>query len=378
MMIMHHHHGHVRLRTLLALGVLALLVLGTREASAYPYFVGLRAINCAECHYSPTGGGLINDWGRSSRGVTFGGTDDWSLHTDAKGYDGAGAPHLQFDFGLDARAAGVLAGPSAAFFPMLLEVGGVTAYGPLEAYASITPRKGTPGGSPYLLFSREHWLLLRVASQMSVRAGRLVLPFGIRNPDHTQYVREDFGFDKWDQSYALEFDVSRDDYSLSAAAFAGDLTWAAADVQERGGVVRAALNLSDDRGFVGASLLASHSVARDRFAGSVFTGLRPFDHGYLLAEVAAQRLLAGRTDSTLTTGAGYLRLGWFVTDAVDIYTEEGYRLITDHSELTKWRAAIGSNWQLWSWFELVPQLMVEHLNGSGSELVAMAQVHLLH
>ncbi|MET0411017.1 MAG: hypothetical protein ABW217_06960 [Polyangiaceae bacterium] len=363
---------------LLASGVLALLVLCTREASAYPYFVGLRAVNCSECHYSPTGGGLINEWGRSSRGVTFGGTDDWSLHSDAKGHDQKGAPALQLDFGADARAALVLAGPSVAFFPMLLELQGVAAYGPVEAYIGITPRKGSPGGSPYLLFSREHWLMLRLASQVSVRAGRLVLPFGIRNPDHTQYVREDFGFDKWDQSYALELDISSDDYTLAAAAFAGDLTWEAADVQERGGVVRGTLNLSDDRGFVGAAVLGSHSVARDRIAGSVFTGLRPLDHGYVLAEVAAQRLVAGRTDSTLTTWASYVRLGWFLTDAVDVYTEEGYRLSIDHSELAKWRAALGSNWQVWSWFELVPQVMVEHLNGRGSELVAMAQIHLLH
>jgi hypothetical protein len=377
-MITHHGPCHVYLRLLPTLGLFVLLALCPRDAWAYPYFVGLRAINCSECHYSPTGGGLINDWGRSSRGVTFGGSDDWSLHSSARGYDEAGEPDLQLDVGGDARAALLLSGGSAAFFPMLLELQGVAAYGPLEVYASVTPRKGTPGGPAYLLFSREHWLMLRVASQVALRAGRLVLPFGIRNPDHTQYVREDFGFDKWDQSYALELDVSRDDYTLSVAAFAGDLTWEPADVQERGGVARATLNFAGDRGYVGASLLGTHSVARNRFSGSVFTGLRPLERGYVLAEVAAQRLAAGRTDNTLSTGAGYLRLGWFVTDAVDLYTEEGYRLVVDHSELTKWRVALGSNWQLLSWFELLPQLMVEHLNGRGSELVAMAQIHLLH
>jgi hypothetical protein len=379
---MNNHRCCPMLKALASFAALVALTLCTAPAKAYPYFVGLRHINCAECHYSPTGGGLINDWGRSSRGVTFGGTDDWSLHSDATGYDAAHAPSLQADFGLDARAMGALvvdgSGASGLFFPMLLELAAVVSYGPVQAYASVTPRKGTPGGSPYLLFSREHWLLFRVANQVAVRAGRLVLPFGIRNPDHTQYVREDFGFDKFDQSYALELDVSRDDFTVSAAGFVGDLLWVPPDRQERGGVVRGSFNLDDDRGLVGASLLGSHSVARDRIAGSLFTGLRPLERGYVLAELAAQHFAAGRTDSTLTTGAGYLRLGWFLTDAVDLYSEGGYRRIVDNPALTKWRAALGSNWQAWHWLELIPQVMLEHLNGRGSELVVMAQAHLLH
>lgn len=110
----------------------------------------------------------------------------------------------------------------------------------------------------------------------------------------------------------------------------------------------------------------------------VFTGLRPLERGYVLAELDAQRFSAGRTNQTLTTGAGYLRLGWFLNDAVDLYTEGGYRRIIDYPELTKWRAAVGSNWQLWYWLELIPQMMVEHLDGAGSDLVVMLQARLLH
>ena len=371
---------HSVLTAITAACLLALLLSCSSRASAYPYFVGLRQVNCAECHYSPTGGGLINAWGRSSRGVTLGGDDDWSLHTDAQGRSATGEPKLQLDFGLDARAAGVatIDGGTTAFFPMLLELQGVAAYGPVLVYGSVTPRKGTPGGSPYLIFSREHWVSLRLASQVAVRAGRITLPFGIRIPDHTQYVREDFGFDPWGQSYALELDVYRDDFTVSAAAFAGDLLWTPADRQERGGVVRGTLNFGDDRGLVGAAVLASHSGARDRVAGSVFTGLRPLDRGYVLAELDAQHFSAVRTNDTLSTGAGYLRLGWFLTDAVDLYTEGGYRRIIDQPALGKWRAALGSNWQLWYWLELIPQLMVEHLDERGSELELMLQAHLLH
>jgi hypothetical protein len=359
---------------------LAAPLLFSRPAAAYPYFVGLRQIDCGGCHYSPTGGGLINDWGRSTRAVTWGGTGDGLPHGDARGFDDAGAATLQADVGADARVLALVplntnVGSPALLVPMLLELEGVAAYGPLEAYASVTPRPGTPG-APYLVFSREHWLLLRVADQATLRVGRVVLPFGLRLPDHTQYVREDFGFDPWGQSYALELDLTRDNAALSAAAFAGDLTSVPSARQERGGVLRASFALGEDRGFVGGALLGAQSEARSRAAGSLFTGLRPFDRCYLLAELAAQRIASGHNSSLLDTGAAFLRLGWFLTDAVDLYAEGGVRGVVDQHELTQVRASVGSNWQLTSWAEVIPTFQIEHQSGRGSELVLLGQLHL--
>jgi hypothetical protein len=52
--------------------------------------------------------------------------------------------------------------------------------------------------------------------------------------------------------------------------------------------------------------------------------------------------------------------------------------VLDNPELTKLRAAVGTNWQVLSWLQVLPRAMLEHLNGRGSELVLMARVHLLH
>jgi hypothetical protein len=361
---------------LVGAGVLLL----TSPAHAYPYFIGLQQGTCGDCHYSPTGGGLINEWGRSTRGVTWGGQDEWSLHSDVRGYD-SGQARLQADAGGDARLLAVVplnahVGAPALVVPMLLELQGVMAYGPWELYAGVTPRPGTPS-RPYVVFSREHWLLYRARNDVTLRLGRLVLPFGIRTPDHTQYVRQDFGFDKWDQSDAFEVDISSPASLMSVAAFVGDLT-VPAERQERGGVIRASFNLADERGWWGASLLAARSEARDRINGSVFAGVRALDRGYVLAELATQKLAAQHQAAILTTSAAFLRVGWFWADAVDSFAEVGYRRIADQPALTLERGTVGTNWQLFSWCEFIPTLQVERATGRSAEWALLAQFHLMH
>src|SRR6266849_3576323 len=52
---------------------------GAREAAAYPQFQFSSGTNrCSQCHYSPSGGGLLTSWGR-----------DESADTISMGGDGA-------------------------------------------------------------------------------------------------------------------------------------------------------------------------------------------------------------------------------------------------------------------------------------------------
>jgi hypothetical protein len=259
---------------------------------------------------------------------------------------------------------------------MATEIGGAAALGRFTLYGGITARKLYGEGAPYVVASREHWLGYEVSSGVDVRAGRMVLPFGIRQPDHTQYVREDFGLDKYDQSYGVELDVRRDDWSLFANVFAGDLTLAA-ERQERGIVLTPALELGAGAG-VGLSLLASTSDAYLRGAGSLFGRLPLSASAYLLAEVALQHLNAEEGESKLTTIAEYARVGWFARSDMDVYLELGHRTLLDGEGLTKTRLGLGLNWQLWSWFELAPQVLAESRSDLPARVLAMAQLHFVY
>jgi hypothetical protein len=96
----------------------------SRVAEAYPAFQFTSGTErCADCHFAPAGGGLINAWGRSEASdtlSTFGG-DGSFLH-------GLWTPPEWLALGGDFRNAfirndvGGAASPEYAVFPMMLEV----------------------------------------------------------------------------------------------------------------------------------------------------------------------------------------------------------------------------------------------------------------
>lgn len=369
------------MRFFLGCAALFALLLAAPAARAYPQFVFKGYGDCGSCHHSPSGGGFPNRWGLESIGVTFGAGSELGPLNDDLSFEPGKPAELKVDLGADLRLLPLFGtdgdgslGP--ALIPMLTEVGGAAALGRFTLYGGLTARKLYGEGSPYVIASREHWLGYQVSSGFDIRAGRMVLPFGIRQPDHTQYVREDFGFDKYDQSYGVELDLRRDGWSLFANVFAGDLTLAP-ERQDRGVVVTPVLELDGGAG-LGVSLLGSTSTAYLRGAGSVFGRVPLSASTYLLAEVAVQHLDAKEGAAKLTTIAEYARLGWFARHDLDVYLELGHRALLEGDGLAKSRAGLGVNWQLWTWFELAPQLLAETRSDLPARVVAMGQLHFVY
>jgi hypothetical protein len=223
------------------------------------------------------------------------------------------------------------------------------------------------------VFSREHWLLVRLSESSGLRAGRMVLPFGLRIPDHTQYTREAFGFDKWDQSYALSFDSAQEDWMLSSALFAGDLWLDPAALQERGGVVSAAYNIPA-KASLGVSLLGSSTEHQRRLASSLYLRWQALTSVYLLAEVAAQHFWGDAGTQSIL--AAYVRPGWFIARSLDLYFEFGAHGGLETSPLTKLRYGWGADWQILPWIELAPSVLLEENEESGLRVDWFAQLHL--
>jgi hypothetical protein len=88
-------------------------------------------------------------------------------------------------------------------FPMMLDVYGQMRFGGFTAGGSIGGAR-VDAGSPYArraqvtgnqgkewnLISRTHYIGYDVLPELTVRAGRLNLPFGVRIPEHTMWVRQ--------------------------------------------------------------------------------------------------------------------------------------------------------------------------------------------
>jgi hypothetical protein len=334
--------------------VLLSVLCAARNAEAYPQFAFKGYGTCNACHHSPSGGGLPNRYGLDTLDVTFGAGSSGGWGNQDLSYDASAPAALKVDLGLDVRLLPLFVADSdgtvATLVPMLAELGGAAAWGPFTVYGTATAKKPGGSGPSYVVASREHWLKYSASSAFDVRVGRLVLPFGIRQPDHTQYVREDFEFDKYDQSYALEGDFVTTDWAVFASVFAGGLTGAPKERQERGGMLTGIRELSGGSA-LGVSALGSLSTARRRFAGSLFGRARLGPSMYALAELAAQQFAARDGDATLSTIAEYVRLGWFAKPEMDVFLEGGHRAFLNADALVKERIGLGLNWQVLRWFE---------------------------
>ena len=192
------------------LGALLLLAALAAPLGAEPIFLSRQYAHCTNCHYSPTGGGLLTPYGRSlsreelssfgkSPGATPSGREQQFLFGALKDLTGPVSlgielrpAHLHFDYGDTSAKLDLFmnADVSAAF-----RTGGWTFYGEFGRQ---------PRQSGTLVESFEHWISYDGAQGFGVRVGRFLPAYGVRFPDHTTFTRAPLGFDEYDQVYAVE------------------------------------------------------------------------------------------------------------------------------------------------------------------------------
>jgi len=207
----------MRLSLVVLLGV---LVLASGRADAYPQFqLSTGADRCSACHFSPAGGGLINDYGRDEAGSISRGGDGRFLH-------GAWTPPSWLQLGVDTRGAlGVKYRKEereVLAFPMQLDVY-VRAGGERISF-NLTAglRGGARDPRPPLverLASREHYLMYQRESGSYVRVGRFFPIHGIRSQDHTAYVRRYMGFHTLEEPYGAAVGMFGTSWEAHVSAF---------------------------------------------------------------------------------------------------------------------------------------------------------------
>lgn len=219
------------IRWLLALTVAALLSAATSRAQAYPQFqFSSGTAQCSQCHYSPTGGGLITDWGRSEAGDTISrGGDGALLH-------GAWTPPSWLALGADVRLAalrndvGGAQAPEYAAFPMQSDV---YARAALPAHLSVYLEGGVRGdvgrnqtvdnrfsSVTDRFISNEHYVMWRPStSGPYIRAGRFFAPWGLRFVEHIFYVQRYTGYDLYNETYTVSGGYMGSDWELHVSLF---------------------------------------------------------------------------------------------------------------------------------------------------------------
>jgi hypothetical protein len=305
------------MRLAIILGVLGLA--GTAEA--YPQFqLSTSTDRCITCHFSPAGGGLINDYGRDEAGSTIsGGGDGRFLH-------GAWTPPDWLQLGADLRSAfGVKAREpqtEGLAFPMQMDLYLRAAGKALSVNVTAGLRGGARDPQPPLverLGSREHYVMYERESGAYVRAGRFFPIFGIRSQDHTAFVRRYLGFHTLEEPYAASAGTFGDSWEAHGALFVPNpIAFLGAGVQATGATAYFERRfLEDTAALAGQARVAVSSTDARVTAGVI--GKRYLEGAglMLLAELDLQRQsFADAIGPTRYQLAGYLGASRFVTDGV--------------------------------------------------------------
>lgn len=212
-------------RTLVLGAVLfALLsVTDTKQAHAYAWMIRHDYSACSTCHADPSGGELLTRYGRVTAQLLlnsqYGNPDKEKESEDSEGSSAEmqGPKSGMFWGALDLPDWLLLSGayrnlyvvqPAAdkvfTFVPVMqADVYGQLRFGPVTMGGSLGITKvsaGSQHGRPAFvthapdgkinMISRSHYVGVDVGSEVLVRAGRLNLPFGVRIPEHTAWVRD--------------------------------------------------------------------------------------------------------------------------------------------------------------------------------------------
>jgi hypothetical protein len=191
-------------------------------------------------------------------------------------------------------------------FPMQIDLWGRVAFGDLLVAASLGISK-VPFGSPHAraaqltagqgdtinVISRTHWVGYNLSESVMVRAGRLNLPFGVRIPEHTMWVREATRTDRdSDQQHGLAIAFSRLRSRGEAMLILGNYQIGPDRFRERGYSLYIEGMISDSSAFGASSLFTraeQDAITLDeepmvRHAHGIFTRLTVLDPMVLLGE----------------------------------------------------------------------------------------------
>src|SRR6185369_1555979 len=334
----------------LILAVAGLLLPGA--ASAYPWMIRHGYSGCGVCHIDPSGGGLLTDYGRAQSDLLM--ATRWSGEKTEEA-----SPTADFGFGLFKLPEWLFLGFSYRGGELLARSTTNDSSG--QQQSTATDRRwvhmvadlraglrigrfrasGTIGWLPYPasaisvtskdtnnIVAREFWAGWELGDEAGlVRAGRINLPFGLRNVEHTAWIRSATRTDiNEDQQYGVALLLAGETVRGEIMAIAGNYQVKPDDYRERcySGYLEVMVAPSTA---VGVSSLVTRAdrglstgvpTLRQAHGASLRWGILP--QLGLLAEadvILQQRLGSGVLEAGAATGE-WLTVDWFPWSHVEL------------------------------------------------------------
>jgi hypothetical protein len=352
-------------------GVLLGLLLWAKPAAAYPWMIRHEYSGCGMCHADPSGGGVLTAYGRAQGDLLM------RIHYDNKVPEepdktagflwGAWEPPEWLLLGGDFRDAilvnfvkGAPQQQPARPIEMQTDLRVVIRPSIFRAGGSIGyVYKGGQGAALVLsgdhaLVSREHWVGVGLKDDaILLRAGRMNLPFGIRNIDHTLWVRSETRTDiNKQQQHGVSFAYSGDSFRTEVMALLGNYQIHPDAYRERGAAGYFEYTLAP-RYAVGVSGLFTTALAdintgitTKRGSAGVFGRFAPKEPIVISTEVDA--LITGPAGAAVNAGV----VG---TVQLDYQPRQGVHLLGT-GELRANTAGVSAAGWLGAWAFLLPHV----------------------
>lgn len=246
--------------------------------------------SCATCHADPSGGELLTKYGRV--------TSDLILRMQYGERDESKTPPTGVLWGLWENPDSFLVSGSyrnlwvvrpdlpeaVKFVPVMqADLYGQLTLGSFIAGGSIGINRSAAGSShgrgaqvttsqddSLNMISRTHYIGAKIGDSMWLRAGRLNLPFGVRQPEHTLWVREATRTDREsDQQHGVGFAYVGERVRMEVMAIAGNFQLGPDKYRERGYSFFIE-GIADGNLAAGISSKVTYA-AEDRYSGEIDT-----------------------------------------------------------------------------------------------------------
>ena len=259
--------------------LMAVFSLFPRPAQAFPELVRYGYVNCTSCHVSPSGGGVLTEYGRqlSAEALSTWSTEDESAFL----YKAVPTPQW-LNIGGDLRAVEIYRNTPQVWAFRFLNM-----QEDLELAGTYDKFTADVSGGLYMgnFESRRYYLNYRPTDEISYRFGKFRQAYGLMEPDHTTPITRGLGWDEDTESYNFEAAWMGANLNVILTANFGPMgsTVIPDEMKEKGLAARVGVPFKENY-LVGASYFHGVSETANRDVAGPYAMLGFTHHSFLLSE----------------------------------------------------------------------------------------------
>jgi hypothetical protein len=289
-----------------------LILLFCQSAIAFTENIRHGYFNCLSCHVSPSGGGILTEYGRSLSKELM---STWGTPGEESFLSLAMKNRPEWlNLGGHVRGLQIVkdnpSSQSSKFIPMQADIEIAFDNGEKWVFDATFGMRATTADLSQLNqpFSRRHYVLYRINEENSLRLGQFQFAFGLGDPNHTNSIRRGLGWDQGTESNNLEWALQSDTFS-SFLSIVSDSPKLQGVEREKGVALQLGYFVTGNSK-IGLSAYQGKKSFLTRQVVGPFAVVSLTEQLYLLSEIDMQsQITTGTSEQTVNGIASFQKLG---------------------------------------------------------------------